>query len=82
MHENRRVWFKFVKKLSEFLVGSSVMVKAMGGGFIVSEFELQSLYYVHFRTNIHGKGMNPLILPAISWILPLLFFSKDGFGIK
>ena len=26
--------------------------------------------------------MNPLILPAMGLIIPLLFFSKDGFGIK
>ena len=27
----------------------------------VSEFELKSSYYVHFRTITIGKGMNPLI---------------------
>ncbi len=42
-----------------------VMVKAMDYGIVVSEFELQSCYYVHFRTNTLGKGMNPLILPAM-----------------
>ena len=29
---------------------------------VVSAFELQLHYQVHFRTNILGKGMNPLIL--------------------
>ena len=38
-----------------------VMVKAMDCGIVVSEFELQSRYYVHFRANILGKGRNPLI---------------------
>ena len=44
-----------------------VMVKAMECiyGIVVSEFVVQSRYYVHFRTNAHGKGMNPLILPAM-----------------
>ena len=28
----------------------------------VSEFELQSRYYVHFRVNTLGKGINNLIL--------------------
>ena len=37
-----------------------VMVKAMDCGILVSEFVLQSRYYVHFRANILGKGMNPL----------------------
>ena len=31
----------------------------------VSKFELQSCNYVHFRTNILGKGMNSLIPSAI-----------------
>ena len=41
-----------------------VMVKVADCG-IVSEFVLQSCYYVHFRTNTLGKGMNPLILPSM-----------------
>ena len=40
------------------------MVQAMDCEIVVTEFELQSRYYVHFRTNALGKGMNPLILPA------------------
>ena len=43
----------------------SVMVKAMDCEIVVSEFELQSRYYIHFLTNTLGKGMNSLILPAI-----------------
>ena len=44
-----------------------VMVKAMvkDCGFVVSAFELQSRYYVHFKTNTLGKEMNTLILPAM-----------------
>ncbi len=42
-----------------------VMVKAMDCGIVVSEFEPQSGYYVHFRANTLGKGMNPLILLTI-----------------
>ena len=59
-----------------------VMVKAMDCRIVVSEFELQSCYYVHFQTNTLGKDMNLLILQAIGQIIPLLFFSKDGIGIK
>ena len=40
-----------------------VMVKAMNCGIVVRDFVLQSRYYVHFRANTLGKGMNPLILP-------------------
>ena len=42
-----------------------VMVKAMDCGIIVSEFVLQSHYYVHFRANTLRKGKNPLILLAM-----------------
>ena len=36
-----------------------VMVKAIDCEVVVSEFVLQSRYYVHFRANTLGKGMNP-----------------------
>ena len=42
-----------------------VMVKAMNCGIVLSEFVLQSHYYVHFQANTLGKGINPLILPAM-----------------
>ena len=42
-----------------------LMVKAVDCGIVVSEFVLQSRYYVHFRANTLGKGMNSLILPAV-----------------
>ena len=42
-----------------------VMVKAMDCGIVVREFVLQSRCYIHFRANTLGKGMNPLILPAM-----------------
>ena len=51
-----------------------VMVKAMDCRIVVREFELQSRYYVHFRANTLGRGMKPLILPAMGEIVPLLFF--------
>ena len=41
-------------------------VKAMDYGILVSKFELQSRYYVHFQANTLGKDMNPLILPSMS----------------
>ena len=40
------------------------MVKAMDNGIVVSEFELQSICYVHFQTNTFGKGMKTLIHPT------------------
>ena len=42
-----------------------IMVKALDCRYIVSEFELPSGNYVHFKTNNLGKSMNPLILSAM-----------------
>ena len=42
-----------------------IMVKAMACGIVVIEFVLQSCYYVRFRTNTLGEGINPLILPGM-----------------
>ena len=50
------------------------LVKVMDCGIVVSEFVLQIRYYVHFRTNTIGGGMNHRLLPAMGWIVPLLFF--------
>ena len=41
-----------------------VMVKTMDCGIVVREFELQLRYYVHFRANTLGKGMNPTNPPS------------------
>ena len=46
-------------------VPRGVMIREMDCRIVVSEFELQTRYYVHFRTNTQGKGMNTLILPAM-----------------
>ena len=63
-----KVKLKESKKKDEYLDLTrnwcSVMVKTMDSGIVVSEFELQSRYYVHFRTNALKEGMNPLILLA------------------
>ena len=52
----------FIQRNNNYYRG--VMVKAMDGGIVVSEFVLQSHYYVHFQANTLEKGMNHLILPA------------------
>ena len=37
-------------------------------GLKVSEFELQSLYYIHFWTSTLRKGMQSLISPTSDWL--------------
>ena len=56
-----------------------VVVIVLDCDFVVIEFELQSRYYVHFRTNALGKGMNP---STMGYIVPLIFIFLDSFGIK
>ena len=40
-----------------------VIDKVLDYDLEVSEFEFESFYKVHFRTNTPGKGMNTLISP-------------------
>ena len=77
-------YLKRIKYLKTDWMGSlrDEMVKSMECGIVVSEFKLQSRYYVHFQANYLRKGMNPLILLAMGKIIPLLIFSENGFGIK
>ena len=49
---------------------------------VVNEFELQTHYYVQFRTDTFGKGKNSFIPSVMGQIVPLLSFYKDGFNIK
>ena len=49
---------------------SIVMVKELDCSLQVTEFELQTYYYVHFRTNTLGKGIKPLVPhPTTSYAL-------------
>ena len=57
------------------------MVNMMDYNIVVSEFELQLHYCGHFQTNILGKRVNPPIFSSYG-IASLMFFFKDGFGIR
>ena len=56
------------------------MAKVLNCGLEVSEFEHQSHYKVHFRTNTHGESMN-LTSYGLNSITATFFF-KDGLDIK
>ena len=43
-----------------------VMVKVLDCGIVVSKFEFQSYYHVHFWSNTLQKGMNHLIYLAMA----------------
>ena len=47
-------------------MGFDTSFNMLDDGYEISEFELQSHYYNSFQTNILGKGMNPIILSAMS----------------
>ena len=59
-----------------------LVAKVLDCDNVVSEFELQLRYYVHFQIHTLGKYMNPLILSAMGQIGSLMFFCEDRFGIK
>ena len=52
------------------------MVKELDYDIAINEFELQSRYYVYFRTNTLGKGMNALSPLAKSYIVTSCSFKK------
>ena len=41
------------------------MVKVIDCRIVISEFELSSRYYIHFRQLSLGEGINLFILPAM-----------------
>ena len=57
-------------------VNSGVMAKMLDCGLEVSDFELQSRYYVHFQTQL--EKVWTLFFPAMVQIVSLQFF----FGIE
>ena len=59
-----------------------VTAKILDCSLEVNELGLQSRYYIHFWTNVLGKGMNLLFSPAMGQIVSQLFFYKDDFSIK
>ena len=68
--------------LSIYLSISFLWRNGKSNGLKVSEFEFQSRRYVYIRTSSLGKGMNPLIHPAMDKIVSLLFFNKDSLGMR
>ena len=58
------------------------MAKELDCSLNVSDFKLQSRYFLHFRTKTFGKDMNSLIPLVMSKIESILFNKMDGFGIK
>ena len=73
------LWFPF---LGWEVNPRGVEVSVLDCDIVVSDFELQSRYYVYFRFNTIKKGMNFLIPSAINLMVSVLFFYDDGFGIK
>ena len=54
---------RLISKLKKYL---GVVANELDCDIVVNEFELQSLYYVHFRTNTLRKGMNLFVLTSFS----------------
>ena len=72
---------------SGFFVGvgknqCGVVADVLNCDIVVNEFEIQSLYFVHFRMYTFAKGKKSLIPSGMRCIVSLLSFNKDGFDIK
>ena len=86
-HIKNRIWPYEKKRLLNLVQKRSVsfhgiMANELDCNIIFCKFKFQSHYYIHFQTNTFRKNLNPLYLPAMYQIVPLMFLYKDGFGIK
>ena len=63
--KEKRSWWKKYKRITLRLCTRSVVANVLDCNTVVSEFEIQSHYYVHFWTNIPEKGMNYLTHPGM-----------------
>ena len=52
------------KKILYWRNSHGFMAKVLDCGLDVNKFELHLYYYIHFRTNALGKGINLFILPT------------------
>ena len=60
----------------------SLVANVLDNDIIVSEFEPQLYYCVHFRTNTLVKVMKLLISPGMDWIVLLMFFDRGSLIIN
>ena len=61
----------------------SVMVKVLDSRVVVREFELQSLYYVHFPPNAYWERYEPLYPPIYGLnSSPTVLLRKYGFDFE
>ena len=56
-----------------------IVANVLDCDIVVSEFKFHLCYYIHFWTNTLRKRYKPL---AVCWVVPLLFFFSNNFGIK
>ena len=72
--------------LSQFILiwesSSDAVANVMDCDIVMSKFELQSCYNVHFRSNTLREGMKPLIPQSIGKIVPILSFYKGGLALN
>ena len=75
----RRLEKSHTDKISILFDGGIAVANVLDYNIIVSEFELQPRYHVHFQTNTLRKGMNSVIptcygLDSTTSVIPLGFF--------
>ena len=58
------------------------MVKALDCNIVVSELELQSRNYVHFRTNTLRRGMTPPFPPSYGLNITITVLQEEWLGIN
>ena len=71
---------KFTLHKLDWRIGSGdVVADVLDCDNVIRRFELQSLYYVHFRVNNLWDMQEHPYLPRSGWIVPLKVFYKNDF---
>ena len=56
-------------QINRWASSSGILAYVLGCNIVVSEFELQYRYYVHFRTNVPRERDEPSYNPTpLSWV--------------
>ena len=63
----------FLELVMEWGSPRGLVANVLDDNIVVSEFEVQSYYYVHVQTNTLGKGINFLIPPTPKIVSQLVY---------
>ena len=61
---------------------SGKVANKLDNNIVISEFKIQSPFYIYLWINTFRKEINSLMSPVMGKIVSQLFFYKDSFGTE